>query len=182
MRLPDARGPRPIACCRAGTARHAPIGRTTHPSRRRIPDNGGYLGGEVGTDPLVGVDFEHPVTAARRDPGVAPLPFALPGALDDPIGKASGDLGRSIVAAVEHDDDLVGEAEAGQAVGKLPFFVARDDKGGKRRAKRRGEGGLRRCDFGDAHAASLAARCQRRIAAASTESTERVSISVSVVR
>src|SRR3954463_7292104 len=57
------------------------------PVRRRVRDYGRDLGGELGADPLVGVDFEHPVTATSRDPGVAPVPLALPCALDDPIGE-----------------------------------------------------------------------------------------------
>src|SRR3954467_1080322 len=83
------------------------------PVRRGAHDDGSKFGGKLGADPLVGVDFEDPVAAAGCDPSVAPFAFALPGALDNPIGKASGDLERSIVAAVEHDDDLAGEAEAG---------------------------------------------------------------------
>ena len=56
------------------------------------------------------------------DTGVAPRPFPLPGAFDEPIGEAPRDLARAVAAAVEHDDDLVGKAETGEAVGELALL------------------------------------------------------------
>src|SRR3954447_26645497 len=152
------------------------------PISRRASDYGGDLGGKLGDDPFVGIDFENPIAAARRDPGIAPLPFALPGALNYPLGELPGYLGRGIIAEVEHDDDLVGKAEAGQAVGQLMFFVARDNESGKDRSPQSTGGHSRLFYRGNAHAASLTARRRSRIAAASTASTDRLSISVPVVR
>src|SRR5689334_4879870 len=96
------------------------------PRRLRTADDGPYFGGELGANPLVGVDFENPFAAAGGDAGVAARPLAFPGALDDPVGELAGDLRRAVVAAVEHDDDLVGEGEPGEAVAELGLLVAGD--------------------------------------------------------
>src|SRR4051812_41359888 len=63
-------------------------------------DDATDFGCQLRADPLIGIDFEDPVAATRRDPGIAPLPLALPCALDDTVGEAAGDLRRAVVAAV----------------------------------------------------------------------------------
>ena len=130
-------------------------------------DHSSDFGGELGCCPLVRVDFENPFTAASIDPGVPPRPLALPSAFDEAFGEAEGNLPRAITAAIEHDDDLVGEAEAGETIGELTFFVVRHDQGGKKQL---------------AHAATLSTERHSRLAAASAASTDRPSIKVPVVR
>ncbi len=80
------------------------------PRGRRAGDDLPDLGRELRRNPLVGIDFEDPVTAAGVDPGVAARSFPLPSAFDEPLGEPAGDLARPVGAAVEDDDDLVGKA------------------------------------------------------------------------
>src|SRR5258708_68484 len=96
-------------------------------------------------------------------------PLALPGAFDDAIGEQLRNFLRVIGAAVEHDDQLVAEIERLQALGELRLFVMGNDDCGDKGAAA-------------AHAALLSARDHKPRAAASTASTDRVSIRVSVVR
>src|SRR5205823_10127544 len=107
-------------------------------------------------DPLIGVDLEDPRAAAGGDPGVAPPALAFPGALDDVIGEPPRDLARAVLAAIEHDDELVGEAEPRQAFGELRLLVARDDE--RRQTLRPGNRrhGGRRLAGRDAHCPALA--------------------------
>src|SRR5438270_1650836 len=137
------------------------------PSGGRGSHQSSDFGGKLGRYPLVGVDFENPFTGAGVDPGVPPWPLALPGAFDEAIGEAQGDLARAIATAVEHDDDLVGKPEAGQTIGELAFFIIGDDQSGKPQL---------------IHAAALSTERQSRQAAASAASTDRPSIKVPVVR
>ena len=128
--------------------------------------------------------------AARGNPGVAARPLALPGALDDALGEAACDVLRAVFAAVEHDDDLVGEAEPRQALGELRFLVMGDNER-REQWRERGIGGARRALAGrDRHdpapaaaaSGSPAMRCNSSRAAVSAMATDRLSISVSVVR
>src|SRR6516165_10562859 len=96
------------------------------PRLRRRRDNSADFGGKHRTDPLVCIDFEDPVATAGIDPGVAPRPFPLPGALDDSVGELPRDVARPVAATVEHDDDLVGKPKTGEAIGELSLFVMRD--------------------------------------------------------
>ncbi len=158
---------------RAPAPAHQPVAdvvvdRYQVPGRRRAGGDGAKLGGEFRPDPLVGIDLDDPGAAAGVDPGMAARTFALPRALDDVVGEAGGDFARAVAAAVEHDDQLVGKAEAGEAVGKLGLLVAGHDQ--------------RRKQNPAAHAAALATRRHSSRAAASALSTDRLSISVSVVR
>src|SRR5579862_1149928 len=118
---------------------------------------------------LVGIDLEHPDAGAGIDAGMPAGPFALPGALHQIGGEQARDLFRLVGAAVEHDDDLVAEMHRLQTLGELSLFVVYHDDRGKERAT-------------VAHAALLVTRDHRLRAAASTASTDSVSISVSVVR
>ena len=140
------------------------------------------LGGELGRNTLVGIDLDDPFAMAGGDAGVASRAFALPRAFDDVVGEVARDIARPVGAAVEHDDDLVGEFQARQAFGELRGFVMRDDKRrqarhGRRGGERLGDGGI-----GYRHAAWPSARCHKSRAALSTAATDRPSISVSVVR
>ena len=128
-------------------------------------DGGADFRGERFRDPLVGVDLEHPVAGAGGDAGVASRALDRPRALDHPRGETPGDLGRGIGGAVEDDHQIVGEAQAFEAVAELRRFVAGDDQ--DRQA-------------GRAHLApSSSWRRNSALAAASTASTPRVSIKVS---
>ena len=137
------------------------------PRRRRGGDDLPNFFGKPQGHPLVGIDFENPVAAAGVDPGVPARPLALPGALDQAIGKAPRYLPRAVTTAIEHDDDLVGKVDTGKAIGKLTLFVPDDDNGREPRS---------------VHAAALATRSHNRHEAASAAATESPSISVSVVR
>ncbi len=77
---------------RAPTPAHQPIAdvivdRDQMPRGRRGGDDAADFGGEFRRHPLVGIDFEDPVAAAGVDPGMAARPLALPGALDQTLGK-----------------------------------------------------------------------------------------------
>src|SRR5216683_3119722 len=146
------------------------VDRDQVPRCRRRSDDPPDFGRQLLRHPLVGIDFEDPVTAAGVDPGMSACPFPLPGAFDDQLGEPARDLAGSISAAVEYDDDLVGEAEGTEAVGKLALLVVDNDEGREGRRS------------GPAHAAMLSIERHRRRAPASAASTERPSISVSVVR
>ena len=150
------------------------VDRDQVPGGRRAGDDRADFGGEFRAYPLVGVDFENPVAAAGGDPGVAARPFPLPSPFDDAVGEPAGDLARPVGAAVEQDDDLVGKAQTGEAVGELRLLVMRDDEGG--------EAGRAQRYLSDSRPRSLATRRHSRRAAASATSTDRLSISVSVVR
>ena len=50
--------------------------------------------------------------------------LALPGALDDTGAEGLGDGFGPVGRAVEDDDDLVGEAQAAEAIGQLALLVA----------------------------------------------------------
>src|SRR5262249_59818737 len=122
---------------------------------------------EFGGHPLVGIDFEDPLAAARVDAGMAAGPLPLPGPFDKAVGGPQRDLARAVAAAVKHDDDFIGDVEARKAIGELVFLVMCDDQGRKPWL---------------AHAAALATERHSRMAAASAASIESPSIRVSVVR
>src|SRR5215813_8963029 len=67
------------------------------------------FGGERTVHPLVGIDFEDPIAATGVNAGVASRTLALPGAFDDTPGETERDFARAVAAAVEYDNDLVGE-------------------------------------------------------------------------
>src|SRR5262249_28725478 len=146
------------------------VDRDQVPRRRRHFDDAPDLSREIGRDPLVGIDFEDPITVAGVDPGVPAHPFPLPSTLDDQPGKPGRYIAGTIAAAVENDDDLVGETERREAVGKLQLLVMDNDESGEGRRP------------APAHAATVSIECHRRRAPASAASTERPSINVSVVR
>ena len=165
---------RPPEGCPPSPAHQPPtdiiVDRDQVPGGRRGTHDPAEFGRERRRNSLVGIDLEDPVAAAGVDPGVAARPFPLPGAFDEPLGKTESDIARPVAAPVEHDDDLVGKAERSEAVGELAFLIADHDESGKG------------CRLGSTHAAALATERHRRRAAASAASTERPSISVSVVR
>ena len=76
--------------------------------------------------------------------------FVVAGALLIAAGPCATDLAGPIATAVEHDDDLVGEAEGPEAVAKLPLLVMDDDEGREGRRS------------GPVHAATLSTECHRR--------------------
>ena len=131
-----------------------------------------FAGERVG-HAFVGIDLQHPRTGRGGDAGVAPVALAFPGASDDPVGKFFGDLLGAVGAAVEHNDDLVGEFQAFQAGAEPRLLVPGDDE-------RRQPGPGR--SWTAAHAAFSAARRHRSRAAFSTASTVRLSIRVPVSR
>src|SRR5438477_12696149 len=88
------------------------VDRDQMPVRRRMFDDGSDLVSETRRDALVGVDLDDPLATAGGNAGIAARTFALPGALDDFVGEFAGDVRRAVGAAIEHDDDLVGEGEA----------------------------------------------------------------------
>src|SRR5829696_7497400 len=83
------------------------VDRDQVPRRGRTRRDRRDLGGELRPDPLVGIDLDDPLAATGGDAGVAARAFALPGALEDAVGEAPRDVERTVLAAVEHDDDLV---------------------------------------------------------------------------
>src|SRR5271169_3200858 len=137
------------------------------PRRERGGDNLPNFLGKLRGHPLVGIDFENPVAAAGVDPGMPARPLALPGALDQAIGKASRYLARAVTTAIKHDDDLVGKTHTGKAIGELTLFVPDDNDGRKPHS---------------VHAAALATRSHNWHEAASAAATESPSIKVPVVR
>ncbi len=98
---------------------------------RRALDLLADLACQLGRDALVGVDLEQPVARRRLEPGHAARPLDLPGALEHARGEAPGDRRRPVGAAVEHDDDLVGEAQGLEAVGELRRLVVRHQHRGE---------------------------------------------------
>src|ERR1700730_14205643 len=103
------------------------------PGGGRVSNHSADFASKLWCHPLVGVDFEDPLTAAGLDPGVPARPLALPRACDEALGEGQRDLPRAVTAAVEHDDGLVGKTAAGEKIGELAFFVMGDDQGGKPR-------------------------------------------------
>jgi hypothetical protein len=101
------------------------------PRGRRAGDDLPDLGRELRRNPLVGIDFEDPVTVAGVDPSMATRSLALPGTLDEPLCEAASDLARPVTAAVEDNDDIVGKTETGEAFGQLPLFVMNYNQGGE---------------------------------------------------
>src|SRR5262249_2857652 len=165
-RPPERRAPSPAHQPRADVV----VDRNEVPCGRRVGSYAPNLRSELRWNPLVGIDFEDPVTAAHVDAGVTARPFPLPSTFDEAVGEPVSDLARPIGAAVEDDNDLIGKAQTAQAFGQLPLLVVDNDKDG--------EGGLQR----PVHASAFVTERHRRHAAASASSTERPSISVSVVR
>ena len=128
---------------RAPAPAHQPLAdeivdRDQVPGRRRGGDDPPDFLGELWRHPLVGIDLENPLAAAGVDPGMPARPLALPRALDQAIGKAERDVARAVTAAVEHDDDLVGEPEAATGIGR-----ADAPRHGRRRAPRAAPGSRR---------------------------------------
>ena len=165
-RPPERRTPPPAHQPRADIV----VDRDEVPCGGRTGDNPPDLGREIRGNPLVGIDFENPIAATDVDPGMATRSFPFPGTFDEPPGESVGDLAGPISAAIEDDDDLVGKGQTSEAFGQLALLVVDNDKGG---------------EAGSAlsiHAAALATERHKRQAAASAASTERPSISVSVVR
>ncbi len=121
-------------------------------------------------DALVGVDLEDPVGRAGVDAGIAPLALDVPASFEQAVGVAAGDLARPVGAFVEHDDDLVREAQRVEAIGELLLFVVCHDEG---RQPDRDMAGHRAAGSRRRHSAR---------AASSARSTLRPSISVPVVR
>ena len=147
---PDGHGCGPRSSRPCGTARHRPPCRRTRPSRaapaarryscrpgsrasrsvdvattRRISSaSAGDTRSSASTSSIHGA-------AARRDAGVAPVAFQRPGAFDQPVGEPRGDLLRAVGAAVEHDHDLVGEAQTFEAIGEPRLLVMDDHQRGQ---------------------------------------------------
>src|SRR5262249_52402699 len=112
-------------------------------------------------------DLEDPSAQAGIDAGVPARPLPLPDTFNEVPREAERYLRRPVMAAVEHDHDIVGKTETGQALGKLVLLVVGDDEGRK---------------LQPTQAAALVTERHSRSAAASTASTERPSINVSVLR
>jgi len=96
--------------------------------------------------------------------------FALPGTFEEPARKPLGDLARPVIAAVEDNDDFVGKAQTSETFGQLALLVMDNDEGREAGPPQ------------PIQAAALAIDPHSRRAAISAASTERPSISVSVVR
>ena len=90
------------------------------------------FGSELRGHPFIRIYLEDPIAPASVDPGVAAWPFPLPGSLDDVSGEAERDVARAILAAVQHDDDLVCESETRQTLGQLALLVVDDNESGQR--------------------------------------------------
>src|SRR3984893_13871017 len=143
------------------------IDRDEVPGGGRVSNHAPDFASKLWCHPLVGVDFEDPLTAAGLDPDMPARPLALPCAFDEALGEGQRDLPRAVTAAVEHDDGLVGKAEAGETIGELAFFVMGHDQRGKRWL---------------AHAAALSTECHSRRAAARAAPNAIPSIKVPVLR
>jgi YjbE family integral membrane protein len=92
------------------------------------------LGRELGADPLVGVDAEHPVRGDLLLGEVLLGGVARPVADDHPGAPGPGDLDGAVGAAGVHDQHLVGERHRVEAVPDAVLLVAGDDADGQRRA------------------------------------------------
>ena len=86
--------------------------------------------------------------ALRRGPSRSHAPSTMRSV------KSQRDLARAVGAAVEHDDELVGESQARQAIGELRLFVMRDDQ--RRQARQPGAAGARQ-----SAATVMPPRCRR---------------------
>ena len=120
---------------------------------------------------FVGIDFENPVAVAKFDAAIPPCALDLPCARLDPGAMGPRDLFGRVVTSVENDHNLVGEAQRVEAIGELGLFVVRHHE---RRQTRR--------MFLDGHSRSSPTRRHKLADAPTTVSTDRLSISVSVVR
>src|SRR5579859_137421 len=87
--------------------------------------------GQFGRHMLVGIDLDDPVAAAGVDAGIAARTFQFPGAFDQAVGELAGDGLAGVGAFVEHDDDLVGEAQSFEAGGQAAFLIMGDHEGGE---------------------------------------------------
>ena len=165
----------PIAWRRAGTARHAPNGRTRRPSPSAPAGRRCNCRPGSGANPPASCAITARISAASSGPTrssasisrtQSPRQAAIPALRRSPSRSQAPSMMRSVnrraisgervVAAVEHDDDLVGEAEAGQAVGELmPLRCARRRERKGEVCRRAPSGHSRLFDRGNGHAASL---------------------------
>jgi len=90
------------------------------------------LGLEFGGELFVGVEAENPGAGAFFDGGVFLRGEALPWFEGEFGFEGGGDLKGAVGGAGVHDDDLVGELDAGEGAGQIGLFVERDDGYGKR--------------------------------------------------
>ena len=89
------------------------------------------LGGQLGRDPLVGVDRQDPVARGQRQRRVALGGEVVEGADDDDVGIAPGDRleSASRLARIDHDDALVGQARPRPGSrGRFALLVAGQDQ------------------------------------------------------
>lgn len=143
------------------------VDRDQMPRRVRYLNDPPDLCRKLGRYALVGVDLDYPITETGLDSGMAARPFPLPAAFDKAPREATGDLAGAIAAAVENDDDFIGKAETGETIGEPTLLVTGDDESRKPRS---------------GHAATLPTERHSSVTAASAASTDKPSISVSVVR
>src|SRR5579859_713407 len=83
---------------------------------------------EFGSHMLVGIDLDDPLALAGGDASIAARPFQFPGAFDQPVGEALGDLFGAVGAFIQHHYDLVGETELFQTGGETALFIMSHDK------------------------------------------------------
>ncbi len=86
-----------------------------------------YRGGELGGEPLVGIEAEHPIVTCLAHREILLRAEALPLVRNDPCAAGSRNFYGIIEAARVDDDDLRGERHGRDAVAQLRAGVAGDD-------------------------------------------------------
>ena len=121
-------------------------------------------------DALIGIDLQNPVASAHLDTKIPPFALNLPGALRDPGIVSERNILRAVGAPIQHNDKVIRKGERVEAIIEISLFIMCHHK--------RGKPG-RVCAL--VHAASALVRRQRSLAAFTTSSTARLSMSVSVL-
>ena len=94
-----------------------------------LPDHAGRLR----RDPFIGVQDEDPVLPALFDGKLLLRPEAAPRLAEDLTAEIGGNPERLVPASGIHDDDLSGEGDAPQTIGKVLCLIFYDHGHGKRR-------------------------------------------------
>ncbi len=100
---------------------------------RRVGQEGADLGRKRSTDPLVGVDLEHPIATGAVERDVPLRPESRPRVFDHDRAGAACDLDRPVAGATVDDHHLIAERQALEAPGKLLLLVAGDHACGQGR-------------------------------------------------
>ena len=122
-RSPEKRTPSPADKAVADVI----IDRNQMPRGRRVRDDRADFGRQLRAHALVGIGFKYPIAGAGGDRRAAARGFPRPCSFENAIGKSARHLARTITAAVEQHDELIGKGKRGEAIGEPEFLVMGDN-------------------------------------------------------